>query len=213
MVGSRKIGISDQELHADGIEEDADPMMVVCDLLGKVESKAVTLSNYAHLLRDDRDDGKRNMEATEEEQQDIEDKEAGPGGKDVPPIYMKPRAPSVRDDDDGDHDEPLSADFLRMELQGKGEEMLRIALAPGEQEKDGARGDFSHRRSAVRTSSVARSPGGTMKKLSPHPAVPALSTTKLSSAGDGKGQVSGAGTSREGGRSSKGARQVAKTAR
>ena len=76
MVGSRKIGISDQELHADGIEEDADPMMVVCDLLGKVESKAVTLSNYAHLLRDDRDDGKRNMEATEEEQQDIEDKEA-----------------------------------------------------------------------------------------------------------------------------------------
>lgn len=216
--GSRKVGISDQELHADGIEEDADPMMVVCDLLGKVESKAVHLSQYAHLLRDEGDDGKRNIEATEEEQQEIEDKEAGPGGKEMAPIYMNPRAPSVRDDDDGDHEEPLSADFLRMELQGKGEEMLRIALAPGDQEKEGARGEFPHRRSAVRSSSVARTPGGTMKKLSPHPAVPSLSTTKLSSAGDGKGHVSsGTATSREVGRSSRGARQVvtagAKTAR
>ena len=194
-------------------------MMVVCDLLGKVESKAVHLSQYAHLLRDEGDDGKRNMEAAEEEQQEIEDKETGPGGKEMAPIYMKPRAPSVRDEDDADHDEPLSADFLRMELQGKGEEMLRIALAPGDETKDGPRGDFSHRRSSLVSKPKAGvlTSAGTMKKLSTHPAVPSLSTAKLSSAGDGKGQVSGAASSREGGRTSRGARQVvpagSKTAR
>ena len=181
-------------------------MMVICNLLGKVETKAVHLSQYAHLLRDEGDEGKRNMEAAEEEQQEIEDKET-PGGKEIAPIYMKPRAPSVRDDDDGDHDEPLSAEFLRMELQGRGEEMLRIALAPGDETKDGARGDFSHRR-ASRANSSRAGPAGTMKKLSPHPTVPSLSTAKLSNAGDGKGQVSGTASAREGGRTSRGARQV-----
>ena len=204
---SRKIGIFDHELRMDGIEDDADPMMVVCDLLGKVESKAVHLSQYAHLLRDENDEGKRNLEAAEEEQQEIEDKEPGPGDKEVAPLYMKPRAPSVRDDDDGDYDAPLSVEYLRQQLQGKGEEMLRIALAPGDDAKDGARGDFAHRprRTNTKGSGVAAS----MKKLSPHSAVPALSTAKLSSAGDGKGQVaSGAVSSREGGRTSRNARQV-----
>ena len=203
---SRKIGITEQELHADGIEEDADPMMVVCDLLGKVESKALHLSQYAHLLRDENDDGKRNVDAAEEEPQEIEDKEAGAGGKEMAPIYMKPRAPSVRDDE-SDHDEPLSAEFIRMELQGKGEEMLRVALGPGDEPKDGGRGEFSHRRPGrVASSKGGVASAGTMKRLSPHPAVPSLSTTKMSSAGDGKGQVSGAATSREGGRTSRGAR-------
>jgi len=89
-----------------------------------------------------------------------------------------------------------------MELQGRGEEMLRIALAPGDETKDGARGDFSHRRAS------RAGPAGTMKKLSPHPTVPSLSTAKLSNAGDGKGQVSGTASAREGGRTSRGARQV-----
>lgn len=209
LVSSRKIGITDQELAHSGIEEDADPMMVVCDLLGKVESKAINLSQYAHLLRDEGDDGKRNMEAAEEEQQEIEDKETGPGGKEMAPIYMKPRAPSVRDDDDGDHDEPLSAEFLRQELQGKGEEMLRIALAPGgDENKDGGRGDFAHRRASRVNTAKGSTTSGTMKKLSPHPAVPSLSTAKLSNAGDGKGQISGSASSRDGGRTSRGARQV-----
>ena len=207
---SRKIGITDRELQVDGIEEDADPMMVVCDLLGKVESKAVHLSQYAHLLRDENDDGKRNLEAAEEEQQEIEDKEPGPGDKEMAPIYMKPRAPSVRDDDDGDQDMPLSADYLRQQLQGKGEEMLRIALAPGDDVKDGPRGDFAHR--PRRTNTKGGGSAGTMKKLTPHSAVPALSTAKLSSAGDGQGQVaSGAVSSREGGRTSRNARQVVRS--
>jgi hypothetical protein len=186
-------------------------MMVVKSLLGKVESKAVHLSQYAHLLRDDGDESKRNMEAAEEEQHDIEDKETGPGGKEMAPIYMKPRAPSVRDDEDDDHEQPLATEFLREEMKGKGEEMLRVALAPGEENRDGLLGDFGHRRSA-RASAKGHGTGmsaGTMKKLSDHPAVPSLSTTKLSSAGDGKGQMpsAGAASSREGGRSARSGRQ------
>ena len=104
-----KVQISEQELHDDGIEDDADPMMVVCHLLGKVERKAIYLSQYSHLLRDEGEEGKRNLEA-EDGNDDLEEKDTGPG-KETAPIYMKPRAPSVRDDeDDGDVEAPLSAE-------------------------------------------------------------------------------------------------------
>ena len=211
-----KVQISEQELHDDGIEDDADPMMVVCHLLGKVERKAIYLSQYAHLLRDEGEEGKRNLEA-EDGNDDLEEKETGPG-KETAPIYMKPRAPSVRDDeDDGDAEAPLSADFLRLQLQGKGEEMLRIALAPGDENKDGVRGEFA--RPGARVSRAPSKSGGgvpspskvgrtqsngSMKTLNPGSSVPALNTSKLSSAGDGSGQVSnGAASSREGGRTSR----------
>jgi DNA-binding protein YbaB len=48
-----KIGISDKELADLGIHHDSDPMMVLLDILGKIENRAIQLSKYAHVLKDD----------------------------------------------------------------------------------------------------------------------------------------------------------------
>ena len=43
-----KIGISEKELHQQGIEEDADPALNLLELLGRVETRAVEVLSAAH---------------------------------------------------------------------------------------------------------------------------------------------------------------------
>lgn len=50
-----RIGISDKELADLGIHHDSDPMMVLLDILGKIESRAIHLVKFAHILKDDDD--------------------------------------------------------------------------------------------------------------------------------------------------------------
>lgn len=48
-----RINISDKELSDIGIHHDSDPIMVLLDMLGRVETKAVSLMRYAPLIKDD----------------------------------------------------------------------------------------------------------------------------------------------------------------
>ncbi|KAJ1489387.1 hypothetical protein T484DRAFT_2019161 [Baffinella frigidus] len=138
----KKIGIQDRELVEDGVEDDADAMTVVIDILGHVETRAIHLAGYAYMLRDEEEhtEGRpaHQQDADADEGQEEAAGEKGIGGTAVAPMYLKPRAPDVRDDDDDEEETeklevvPLSTDFLRKRMVGRGEEILRQALAPAE---------------------------------------------------------------------------------
>lgn len=197
----KSVGISDRDLQEEGIEDDADPMMVVIHILGKVESKAVQLSAYAHLLRGDRDEKKAGQEAGDaDEAPEAEEKEAGGASWEVAPIYRHPRAPSVREEEEDVDDVPLSGEYIRSKLAGRGEEMLRTALASGDGGGETAhRGDSMRMRSTMASRAPSARPGtlnSTMKKLSTHPAVPTLSTSKIGASPPGSAR-GGAATARD----------------
>jgi len=116
--------------------------------------------------------------------------------KDVAPIYLHPRAPSIREDEDGEpfDDVPLSAQYLRSKMVGKGEEFLRVALMPGEDVNESATGHQRHRPMPNRGG--PGTDGGMMKRLASHQPVPTLNTSKLV-AGETPGSgARGAGTAR-----------------
>jgi hypothetical protein len=117
--------------------------------------------------------------------------------KDVAPIYLHPRAPSIREDEDGEpfDDVPLSAQYLRSKMVGKGEEFLRVALMPGDDVNESATGHQRHRPMPNRGGGSGTD-GGMMKRLANHQPVPTLNTSKLV-AGETPGSgARGAGTAR-----------------
>lgn len=117
-----------------------------------------------------------------EKEAEVEDR-----AKLLAPIYLHPRAPAIREDEDGEpfDDVPLSAQYLRQKMVGKGEEFLRVALLPGEAVNESVGGQ-RHRSMHIR----GAAPEGVMKRLPNHQPLPTLNTSKLL-AGDTPGSARG----------------------
>uniref|UniRef100_A0A6U2J1Z8 ODAD1 central coiled coil region domain-containing protein n=1 Tax=Hemiselmis andersenii TaxID=464988 RepID=A0A6U2J1Z8_HEMAN len=204
-----RIGISDKELADMGIHHDSDPMMVLLDMLGRIESRAIVLTKYAHILKDDDDQNDFDLEGSDREE--AEDKEEEEQQKDTAPIYLHPRAPEIRDDEEGEaiDDVPLSAQYLRNKMAGRGEEFLRVALMPGEPVHESAR---DHRHRAMPNRGGGAAPEGLMRRLPNHQPVPTLATQKVT-AGGSPARAASTARGKEAPRISKSLTTGAKTAR
>ena len=202
----KKVGIQERDLIDDGVEEDAEAMSVVIDILGHVETRAIHLAGYAYLLRDEDPADERpanvaDADADEAQEEAATEKtRAAVADKGVPPMYLKPRAPEMREDEDEEeaagHPEglevvPLSTDYLRKKLVGKGEEMLRQALAPVDVVEHHHHLHHHPRRGGLGSPhglSPQRHEGG-LHRITPSQAVPAANTSKLVPAGAGAGKA------------------------
>mmetsp|Transcript_35902 Transcript_35902/g.88341 ORF Transcript_35902/g.88341 Transcript_35902/m.88341 type:complete len:644 (+) Transcript_35902:28-1959(+) len=176
-----RIDISDKELADMGIHHDSDPIMILLDILGRVESRAVHLIKYAPLLKDD-DDTERDLDLDGSDREEDDQKDAEEETRETAPMYLNPRAPDIKDEEDGEADDvPLSGQYLRAKMSGRGEEFLRAALAPTDNTIESMR-EHRHRPMA----GIKRAET-TMKRLSKDQPVPTLMTSGMSATAPARG--------------------------
>lgn len=59
-------------------------------------------------------------ELDESDREETEELDATAAVREIAPMYLKPRAPSIKDDEDGEFDDvPLSAHYLRSKMAGR----------------------------------------------------------------------------------------------
>ncbi len=62
----------------------------------------------------------RELDLDESDQEEPEEQDVPSIVKETPPMYLNPRAPSIKDDEDGDLDDvPLSAEYLRTKMANR----------------------------------------------------------------------------------------------
>uniref|UniRef100_A0A7S4P372 ODAD1 central coiled coil region domain-containing protein n=1 Tax=Guillardia theta TaxID=55529 RepID=A0A7S4P372_GUITH len=184
----RRVNISDKELHENGIEDNADPITVMISLLGKVESRAVQLLKFTPHLHTHKDSAHRHhflSESTDNNEHD--EKETAAGTMDGAPVHLRPRAPSVRENDAfDDEDEPINSQTLRQKLTGMEDELLRAALENADEYRADAPKDVLKMRNmkgaGPRGGNLANSPGS-FKRLTSHPPMPALNVSNITATG------------------------------